>query len=159
MSRAVYPGSFDPISYGHINLAERGLKIFDQLIVAVARNVSKQTLFTHEEREAMAREVFEGVPGVTVAPPSLVDPYRTAPKPFDEMAQELNVGALLEGNVFRSGQRLRVTLQLTNPRSIGQFWTGSYDLDLSGDVLVAVDGVIPQIVESIRTQLFQPPSS
>jgi TolB-like protein/tRNA A-37 threonylcarbamoyl transferase component Bud32 len=97
------------------------------------------------------------VSGVTVAPPSLVDPYRTQPKPFAEMARDLNVGALLEGNVFRSGQRLRVTLQLTNPHSIGQFWTGSYDLDLSGDVLVAVDRVIPQIVESIRTQLFQPP--
>ncbi len=99
------------------------------------------------------------VPGVTVAPPSLVDPYKTQPKPFGVMARELNVGALLEGNVFRSGQRLRVTLQLTNPHSIGQFWTGSYDLDLSGDVLEAVDRVIPQIVESLRTQLFHPPPS
>ena len=66
MSRAVYPGTFDPISYGHIDLAERGLKIFDELIVAVARNVSKSTLFSAEERVEMVREVFEGVPGVTV---------------------------------------------------------------------------------------------
>jgi len=67
MSKVVYPGSFDPISYGHIDLAERGLKMFDELIVAVARNVSKQTVFTADERAAMVREVFEGVPGVTVA--------------------------------------------------------------------------------------------
>jgi len=95
------------------------------------------------------------VPGMSVAPPSLVDPYRTAPKPFDQMARELNVGAFLEGNVFRSGQRLRVTLQLTNPHSIGQFWTGSYDLDLTSDVLEAVDRVIPEIVDSIRNRLTQ----
>ncbi len=66
MSKAVYPGSFDPISYGHIDLAERGLKMFDELIVAVARNVSKQAVFSADERVEMVREVFEGVPGVTV---------------------------------------------------------------------------------------------
>jgi serine/threonine-protein kinase len=98
------------------------------------------------------------VPGMTVAPPTLVDPYRAAPKPFDQMARELNVGAFLEGNVFRSGQRLRVTLQLTNPHSIGQFWTGSYDLDLTADVLVAVDQVIPQIVDSIRERIRSTPT-
>ena len=66
MSIAVYPGSFDPISYGHVDLAERGLKIFDELIVAVARNVAKQMLFSPEERAEMVREVFKDVPGVTV---------------------------------------------------------------------------------------------
>jgi pantetheine-phosphate adenylyltransferase len=66
MSKAVYPGSFDPISYGHIDLAQRGLKIFDELIVAVARNVSKTMLFSPDERVAMVTEVFDGVPGVTV---------------------------------------------------------------------------------------------
>ena len=66
MSKIVYPGSFDPISYGHVNLAERGLNIFDELIVAVARNVSKTTLFSAEERVEMAREVFADVPGVAV---------------------------------------------------------------------------------------------
>ncbi|MBX3175682.1 MAG: protein kinase [Gemmatimonadaceae bacterium] len=96
------------------------------------------------------------VSGVTVAPPSAVNPYKTAPKPLDEMARDLNVGAFLEGNVFRSGQRLRVTLQLTNPHSIGQFWAGSYDIDLTADVLEAVDKVIPDIVNGIRTRLQTP---
>ncbi|MFW6157917.1 MAG: pantetheine-phosphate adenylyltransferase [Planctomycetota bacterium] len=66
MSMAVYPGSFDPISYGHMNLARRGLKIFDRLIVAVARNVAKETLFTPDERVEMVREVLRDEPNVTV---------------------------------------------------------------------------------------------
>jgi serine/threonine-protein kinase len=94
--------------------------------------------------------------GVTVAPPSRVDPYRTQPKPVDEMARELNVGAFLEGNVFRAGQRLRVTLQLTNPHNVGQYWTGSYDIDLNTDLLEAVDKVIPEIVSGIRQRLQAP---
>ena len=55
MSLAVYPGSFDPITNGHINLIERGLQVFDNLIVAVAHNVRKQALFTVEERLEMIR--------------------------------------------------------------------------------------------------------
>jgi TolB-like protein len=66
------------------------------------------------------------------------------------MAEELNVGAILEGNVFRAGDRMRVTLQLTDPRSIRQIWSESFDLDLSGDLFDAIDGVIPQIVAGIR---------
>ncbi len=66
MTTAVYPGSFDPISHGHINLAQRGLKIFDKLIVAVARNVAKQTLFTAEERVEMVREVLRDDSRITV---------------------------------------------------------------------------------------------
>jgi pantetheine-phosphate adenylyltransferase len=66
MSRAVYPGSFDPISYGHIDLAERGLKIFDEVVVAVARNLAKETLFTADERVEMARNIFADVARITV---------------------------------------------------------------------------------------------
>ncbi len=66
MPKAVYPGSFDPISYGHIDLARRGLRIFGELRIAVAHNMSKNTLFTAQERVEMVREAFSGVPGVTV---------------------------------------------------------------------------------------------
>jgi serine/threonine-protein kinase len=90
------------------------------------------------------------IPGVTVAPPSAMEIYKTQPKPAAEMAEELNVGAILEGNVFRAGDRMRVTLQLTDPRSIRQIWSESFDLDLSGDLFDAIDGVIPQIVAGIR---------
>ncbi len=55
---AIYPGSFDPITNGHLDLIERGLKIFDRLIVAVAVNPRKAALFTAEERVALIREAL-----------------------------------------------------------------------------------------------------
>jgi len=54
---AIYPGSFDPVTNGHLDLIERGTKIFDQLIVAVLRNLDKDPLFTVEERVVMLKEV------------------------------------------------------------------------------------------------------
>jgi pantetheine-phosphate adenylyltransferase len=64
---AVYPGSFDPITNGHLNLIERGLEVFEQLIVAVAFNPGKSALFSVEERVEMIREVLKNNPRVTVA--------------------------------------------------------------------------------------------
>jgi len=90
------------------------------------------------------------VPGVTVAPSSAMEIYKTQPKPAADIARELNVGAILEGNVFRAGQRMRITLQLTNPHTIEQIWSQSFDINLSGDLFDAIDGVVPQIVDGIR---------
>lgn len=53
---AVYPGSFDPITYGHLDIIHRGLEVFDELIIAVARNSEKRALFTTEERVEMIRQ-------------------------------------------------------------------------------------------------------
>ena len=60
MSRkvAVYPGSFDPITFGHLDIISRGLKIFDEVIIAVAQNPTKKALFTTEERVGLIREVL-----------------------------------------------------------------------------------------------------
>lgn len=63
---AIYPGSFDPVTNGHLDLIERGTKIFGRLIVAVLRNADKQPLFTVEERVEMLREVTRGFPTVEV---------------------------------------------------------------------------------------------
>jgi pantetheine-phosphate adenylyltransferase len=63
---AVFPGSFDPLTLGHINVVERGIEIFDTVIVAVATNLSKTTTFTLEERLEILREVFGGYPNVKV---------------------------------------------------------------------------------------------
>jgi len=52
---AVYPGSFDPVTNGHLDLIERGARVFDRLVVAVATNYEKRTLFTKAERVAMLR--------------------------------------------------------------------------------------------------------
>jgi len=56
-SLAIYPGSFDPVTNGHLDLIERGTKIFDRLVVAVLRNSEKDPLFTTDERVEMLREV------------------------------------------------------------------------------------------------------
>jgi pantetheine-phosphate adenylyltransferase len=63
---AIYPGSFDPFTKGHINIIERGVKVFDEIIVAVAHNVSKKTIFTLEERVEIIREIFRGRPEIKV---------------------------------------------------------------------------------------------
>ena len=54
---AVYPGSFDPITYGHLDIINRGLKVFDEIIVAVACNSQKNSLFSFDERVEMIRQV------------------------------------------------------------------------------------------------------
>jgi pantetheine-phosphate adenylyltransferase len=56
---AVYPGSFDPITFGHLDIINRGLRIFDEVIIAVAGNSTKKALFTVEERVELIREVLE----------------------------------------------------------------------------------------------------
>jgi len=62
---AVYPGSFDPITNGHVNLIERALQIFDKLIVAVALNPNKTAIFSVEERIEMIRIALKDDPRVT----------------------------------------------------------------------------------------------
>ncbi len=56
---AIYPGTFDPITYGHIDILTRCLDIFDRVIVALAKNPAKEPLFSLEERLAMVREVID----------------------------------------------------------------------------------------------------
>ncbi len=63
---AVYPGSFDPITYGHLDIIKRGLTIFDEIIVAVARNSQKNSLFTTEERVGLIEDVVKEEGRVTV---------------------------------------------------------------------------------------------
>ena len=64
--RAIYPGSFDPLTHGHLDLIERASQIFDQLVVAVLTNLEKAPLFSIEERVEMLREVAAGMPNVSV---------------------------------------------------------------------------------------------
>lgn len=65
-SIAIYPGSFDPVTNGHLDLIERGEKMFDLVIVAVLKNTEKQPLFTVPERVEMLREVTNRWSGVEV---------------------------------------------------------------------------------------------
>jgi pantetheine-phosphate adenylyltransferase len=67
MRRAIYPGSFDPITKGHLDVIKRAAKLFDEVIVAVAFNDQKQTLFHAGERVAMIQEVVAGEKNIRVA--------------------------------------------------------------------------------------------
>jgi pantetheine-phosphate adenylyltransferase len=66
MRVAVYPGTFDPVTFGHLDLVERGRKHVDRLIIAILRNEDKQTLFTVEERKAFLRDAVSAWPNVVI---------------------------------------------------------------------------------------------
>ncbi len=63
---AIYPGSFDPVTNGHLDIAERGLKLFDKVIVAILQNPVKSFLFTVEERLEMLELSFQKYPNIEV---------------------------------------------------------------------------------------------
>ncbi|HOW87915.1 MAG TPA: pantetheine-phosphate adenylyltransferase, partial [Candidatus Omnitrophota bacterium] len=64
--KAIYPGSFDPVTFGHLDLIERALNLFDELIVIVASNPSKKTLFTAAERSNFLKVALKNEPRVKV---------------------------------------------------------------------------------------------
>jgi pantetheine-phosphate adenylyltransferase len=64
--RAIFPGSFDPITNGHLDVIHRGIKLFDELIIAVGRSPIKNPLFTPEERVEMIAELIADMPNVSV---------------------------------------------------------------------------------------------
>ncbi|MBP3222601.1 MAG: pantetheine-phosphate adenylyltransferase [Actinomycetaceae bacterium] len=66
MSIAVCPGSFDPVTYGHIDIFRRASLLFDEIIVAVGENPSKEYMFTSDERAQMIRTAVTDIPGVRV---------------------------------------------------------------------------------------------
>lgn len=86
---ALYAGSFDPISNGHINLIQRGAALFDQLVIAVATNTSKKSLFTTEEKVQLIKENLAHLPNVIVV-------QHTGGLTID-LAKELNATILLRG--------------------------------------------------------------
>ena len=88
MSRAVYPGSFDPVTYGHLDVIKRASKLTDELIVGVLYNKAKTPLFSVEERVRMLKEVVKEIENVKVVA-------------FEglliEFAKELNVNMIIRG--------------------------------------------------------------
>ena len=66
LGRAIVPGSFDPVTNGHLDIIERASTMFDSVLIAVSRNYSKAPLFSAEERVAMLREVCSSWPNVSI---------------------------------------------------------------------------------------------
>ena len=88
MSISIYPGSFDPVTLGHIDIIKRAAKMTDVLIVGVLKNSAKRGLFTIEEREEMLREVTKDIPNIEI-------------KSFDgllvDFAKENNANTIVRG--------------------------------------------------------------
>ena len=107
MSQAIYPGSFDPVTFGHIDLMERATKMYDKVIVAVAHNLHKKPLFSTEERLEMMTEVTKGIEGVEV-------------ESFDglviDYARKKDVNVIIRGVRMISDFEYEFQMALTNRR-------------------------------------------
>lgn len=68
MAKAIFPGTFDPITYGHMDIIQRGLRLFDKLIIAVAENGDKSVLFSQEQRISLIQKVFPDFSRIVVLP-------------------------------------------------------------------------------------------
>ena len=66
MRRAIFPGSFDPITKGHENILRRALPLFDEVIISIGKNSSKQSFFTLEQREKWIKQIFANEPKVRI---------------------------------------------------------------------------------------------
>lgn len=103
--RAIFPGTFDPITNGHLDVINRGIKLFDELIVAVGRSPIKNPLFTPEERVEMIAELIADIPGVSV-------------ESFDgltvEYATEKKADAILRGLRSLTDVQYEFQLAMTN---------------------------------------------
>ena len=66
MKKAIYPGSFDPVTKGHVDIIVRAAGIFDELVIGVLKNSSKNPLFTPEERVEMLKGVLKDIPNITI---------------------------------------------------------------------------------------------
>jgi len=103
IKRAIYPGSFDPITYGHIDIALRGLKIFDELIIAVGVNRNKKSFFSSSERVAQIKEIFHENSSVKVI---------TYDSMLIDLARELKVFTIIRG--LRAVSDFEFELQLSS---------------------------------------------
>ena len=88
MSIALYPGSFDPVTYGHLDIAMRAAKIFDQLVIGVFATPQKDLLFTIEERVDMIRKSVKQIPNIQV------EQYSDLTVDF---AKQLNASVIVRG--------------------------------------------------------------
>jgi pantetheine-phosphate adenylyltransferase len=149
-SIAIYPGSFDPVTNGHLDLIERGEKMFDLLIVAVLRNTEKQPLFTVPERMEMLREVTKQWSGVEI---DVFDGLLV------EYARKRGAGVILRGIRAVSDYEYELQMALMNrklePRLETVFMLPGLSYSYLSSKLVreiaklgaSLKGLVPEVVE------------
>jgi pantetheine-phosphate adenylyltransferase len=167
MKRALFPGQFDPITNGHLDVITRGVKLFDELVVAVGINPEKRELFTLDERVEMVHALLDGMSGVRV------EKYAGLTVDF---ARKVGASAILRGIRDVSDLRYEFQLALAN-RAVGgietvfimtgdQYALTSSSLirqivSLGGD-LGALSGLLPEVVlERLRSKVkrgLEPPN-
>jgi len=103
--KAVYPGSFDPVTFGHIDLIRRATKIFDEVIIAVAHNLDKKPLFSVKERVAMLKKATRQIDNIVI-------------EDFDELvisyARKKNITVIIRGLRMISDFEYEFQMALTN---------------------------------------------
>jgi len=107
MVRAIFPGTFDPIHYGHIDIARRASKLFDEVIIGVYNKSLKNMLFSPEERIAMAKKTFENEPNICV------DGYNRLTVDF---ARQVNAKVIVRGLRVFSDFEYEFRMALANHR-------------------------------------------
>ena len=161
MRRAIYPGSFDPITNGHLDIIERGSKLFDEIIVAVLNNPEKQAMFSVEERQAMLGEVLPDINSDDCK--IKVDYFQGL---LVEYAVSKQANAIVRGIRAISDYEYELQMALMNrrlePRLETVFLMSAEDYSYVSSRLVkqifalggAVDGLVPKFVqEKMREKL------
>jgi pantetheine-phosphate adenylyltransferase len=105
MRHCIYPGTFDPITYGHLDVLARAARLFDHVTVAVAHNPEKTPLFTAEQRVAMLKPNIEGMPNVSLAMFSGL---------LGDFARSLDAQAIIRGLRALSDFEFEFNMALTN---------------------------------------------
>src|SRR5437588_2796740 len=158
--RAIYPGSFDPLTHGHLDLIERGSKIFGELIVAILRNPEKDPLFTVPERQQMLEVMVKRYPNVKV------DVFEGL---LVDYAMQKNAQAVLRGIRAISDYEYELQMVLMNrklqPKLETVFMMPAEAYSYISSRLVkeifrlggSVSGLVPELVEQKLREKFIPP--
>ena len=159
---AIYPGSFDPITYGHIDIVERALEIFDRVIVAIANNMEKRSLFTIEARLEMAKALFKDAPNV------IVDSFKGL---LVDYVSKTNAVVLLRGlratSDFEYEFHMASMNRSLNPHldtlfmmtSKDYFFVSSRTIKEVASLGGSVDGLVPELVVRRLKEKFKLPYS
>lgn len=131
MKKAIYPGSFDPLTLGHVDIIERASKIVDELVVGVLNNSAKNSLFSLEERVSMIKEITEYMPNVTVASfDGLLVDY------MDEIGATIIVRGLRAVTDFEYELQIAQTNHVENPKVETIFLTTSLQYSYLSSTIV-----------------------